>query len=130
MRRDFDTELLSGMDHPELYYCTVWEFTVHHAEMVLQIRSDLNEITTTKKLFWIFQRVMYYQGPLKWYGADFHLGSDSECMKLIAQLEPKVARPDVLLDMGLCNLFKFNDSATGLDVNILAGGAIKAENLR
>jgi len=123
MRRDFYSELLNGIDHPETYYCRVWECQARYEYlMLIQLKSDPAEMRG-KELFWEFQRVMYFQGPLHWQGADFRLGSDSECIELLAQLEPKVTHPEMLIEWDFCSLFKFKDKITGLDIKILAGGA-------
>ena len=129
MRTDFELELLSSIHSPETRYCTVWKYVVQHSEMAVQIRSDLDETSTTKKLFWVFQGVLLYQGPLKWQGADFHLSSDNDCMKLLIQLNPKIKYPELLISEGRCNLFRFSDRISGFDVNILASTVIKTEHI-
>jgi hypothetical protein len=129
MRRDFDSELLSNIHNPETQYCTVWKYIVQHSEMAVQIRSDIDETPTTKKLFWIFEGVLLYQGPLKWQGADFRLAPDHECMELITRLKPEIKHPEILIDSGFYNLFKFRDRISGFDINIVASSAIKVTNL-
>ena len=129
MKSNFDLELLKDIRDPSSQYCAVWKYSVHHSELVIEVKSDVDETPTTKRLFWIFQGVMSYHGPLKWQGADFHLAPDSDCLELIIHLKPGLKNPEVLVNDGLCNLFRFKDRISRLDVHILASGAIRGTEL-
>jgi hypothetical protein len=120
--------LLAGVNEPENYYCAVWAHTVHHSELAVRIISDRDETPTTQFFYWIFSGVLFYEGPLKWQGADFSF-DDSECDTILMRIYPTLNNSEKIVIHDLHRLFKFIDKMSGLEVKILASGVIRLEKL-
>jgi|SRR5919109_1382074 hypothetical protein len=123
------TQLLFGIDNPELCYCTMWMYTSHHSELAIRVMSTPKDTTDTKKFYWIFTGVIYHEGPSKWQGADFYIANSERDSLLKRIVNPAVGNVDKLIESDFYHLFKFIDKISGLEVRIIASGVIRVEKL-
>ena len=66
--------------NPDIYNCIVWSYRVSLSRLL--VRVDEGEFD--KNFFYlIFEEVLYFEGPLRWGGANFCLGTDEECVKIL-----------------------------------------------
>jgi len=69
-----------NIENPEAYFCTVWSYLASHS--MLLIRVDKGELD--QEIFYLyFELVQYFEGPLKWKGANFCIGASDECIRLL-----------------------------------------------
>ena len=122
------SHLLTGVNEPENYYCAVWAYTVHHSELAVRMISTRDETPSTKKFYWIFSGVLFYEGPLNWQGADFSF-DDSGRNTILMKIYPALNNSEKLAMQNLFRLFTFIDKKSGLDVRILASGVTRLEKL-
>ena len=123
------TQLLFGIDDPGFYYCTLWMYTCHHSELAIRIMSTRSDTPDTKEFYLIFTGVIYHEGPSKWQGVDFSIEHSERDVFLKKIINPAVGDADVLIKNDFYKLFKFSDTASGLEVKILASAVIRVENL-
>ena len=72
MARNF----LSGISNPQNYVCSVLGYVRGHSQMYVKAESISPE--TDKSLILGFESVWYFEGPMRWKGLDFRLGSLDE----------------------------------------------------
>jgi hypothetical protein len=122
------SDLLVDISEPENFYCNVWAYTVHHSELVVRIISDNDEIPSTKKFYFVFSGVIYYEGPIKWKNVELFL-DNSELEVILNKLYPKLNNTEKIGMYDYLKLFKFIDKETNLEVKILASRVNRLENL-
>ncbi len=121
-------ELLAGVNNPKIYYCSIWLYTTHHSEIAVRVMSTLDESPATNKFYWIFTGVVYFEGPLKWQGADIYF-DDIERGSLVKKIYPTFHNIEELISSDTYRLFKFADKISELEVRILASGVMRVEKL-
>ena len=108
----------------EYYYCSVWLYQRSHSEMVVKL-SKSDELSDPDKFYVLFTWVVYYEGPLKWQGEVFQLGSDMECKELLQKLG--YTYPDELISSGKFHLYVSH--TTEYNVRVIAAKYSKLNKL-
>lgn len=80
---------------PQTYICTVWSYRASHSTLL--VRADKNKFGN-ETLYLSFTGVLYFEGPLKWMGAEFNNGAVDECIKLLHRQGLKSIPDNELLD--------------------------------
>jgi hypothetical protein len=84
-----------NIENPQTYFCTVWSYLVNHS--MLLVRIDKGELDNG--IFYLcFELVQYFEGPLRWKGADFCVGASDECIELLHKTGSRGISEDYLLD--------------------------------
>lgn len=68
---------LSELSNPDQYLCRVSMYRIGHSELYIRI-SKADDIR-----YMCFGSVHYYQGPMRWQGANFSLGDKNLCCELL-----------------------------------------------
>jgi hypothetical protein len=68
---------------PLSYECAILSYVIGHSRMIMQV--DKNEQWRGPDTFYlVFEPTEYYSGPLRWFGAGFHIGPHEKCKELLA----------------------------------------------
>ena len=80
-KQEIAFRLLNSIANPQNYFCTVLGYI--HGHLQLYIKAA-NTVTATDKSFILaFEAVRYFEGPMRWQGLDFRLGSIDERINLL-----------------------------------------------
>lgn len=113
-----DTVNPFNLPEVERQACQVWRYRNSHSTLVIQVTLD--NLYEKSKYIW-FDSVVYFSGPMGWFGADFRLMSRDDVIKIMRQLDgfsnPQHAE-FLPLDIGGIEL----QTQVGVLIRILAGG--------
>jgi hypothetical protein len=63
------------------YVCIVWHYQVAHSTMIVRIQDP-----QTEEIYWVsFLAVQYYDGPMRWQGANFSVEESIETLTLLRE---------------------------------------------
>jgi hypothetical protein len=63
------------------YSCVFWGFSAHHSRLYIRLYSS--ETKPDDHMYLEFHSVSYFQGPMRWTGANFRFGTRDEFVKVI-----------------------------------------------
>jgi len=72
---------LLGISNPQNYLCSILGYARGHLQMYIKAESSSPE--TDKPLILGFEPVWYFEGPMRWRGLDFRLGTLEERINLL-----------------------------------------------
>src|SRR5687767_7836439 len=73
--------LLSDITDPQSYVCRVLGYIRSLSQ--LYVKAESTATTATQPLILAFESVQYFEGPMRWQGLDFRLGSVDERINLL-----------------------------------------------
>jgi hypothetical protein len=80
-KQEMASSLLNGIANPQNYFCTVLGYIRGHSQLYVKAQNTVT--TTDRPLVLAFEAVQYFEGPMRWQGLDFHLGSIDERIDLL-----------------------------------------------
>lgn len=110
------------INEPQSYQCAVWGYQAAHRQMLVRVyKTDKAGHETSFYLF--FGGVIYFEGPMHWFGAKFVSGSEEECTTLLRKMG--FERPEEAVRSDFYRLFKVK--LPQLEVRIVAETAMKLD---
>lgn len=76
-------ELSEPIVNPQLYYAHIRCYYISLGEMLIEVFEP--QATFEPSFSLILNKVIYFEGPTKWNGAHFYLGSIDEIKELLAK---------------------------------------------
>jgi hypothetical protein len=112
--------------NPQLYSCKVWSYLASHSQMLLRIHEG--DFLTGDTFYSLFTGVQYFEGPMRWKGASFQLGTSEESLALLQKRPALVNLPerDLQTIINTTKLFKFESQE---HVRILAGAVRTSKDI-
>jgi hypothetical protein len=68
----------------QAYQCKMKGYFAGHSQMYIE--ASLVPVETRKPLFLAFEAVLYFEGPVRWRGANFRYGTPDETAAIVALL--------------------------------------------
>jgi hypothetical protein len=76
--------LTTTIKDPQSYNCSILAYIRGHGQMIIEVVENLTD--TYEPSFYIgLESVWYFEGPTRWQGVDFYLGSVEEVKELLNQ---------------------------------------------
>lgn len=112
------TQNIFDLQAPHEYRCQVLHYRNQHSFLLVRAVNDANR----DELYFYFLEVEYFEGPMRWQGANFYRTTDDEQIKLLENINV-----DVELFLETSNLFVVESN--GFKVKILATSAGKTDDI-
>lgn len=74
-----EIDIFNFFQNSETYFCQVMQYWHSHGKMLLQVHKNQFK----EHFFVIFDSVQYYEGPMGWAGANFHIGTERELSEAV-----------------------------------------------
>lgn len=124
---------LFHFDEPNNYFCLVVNYFLDLPQLVIEVRK-LDSPEFRPDSYIIFTDIEYFEGPLKWIGANFSMGAQKELEKMMNKIKawpdnstrthPMLTFGDEDLFLKSHNLYE-TKSLRGTLIRIVAAGASK-----
>jgi hypothetical protein len=111
--------------------CLVLGYTRSHSMLEIEVEGFGVE-DREAKMYVRFSDVQFFEGPMVWTSADFHMSDDTECLALLKKLRryPDIADSFLVEHFKLFVVSGLTLAKMGIEVRILAqgGGIYRDQN--
>jgi hypothetical protein len=107
-----------NLNNPDGLFCDVARYSTGFGTLALRVDQEVGDEGQHEFLCWIyFNNVGYFQGPLRWKGANFFIASSEEDLRLRYQLGYHLyLKEEMILQIG--KLYKVKHNTPWLDVSL------------
>ena len=104
---------------PDKWYCQVVDYNLGHSQLLI----SMTQVYTHETLSLVCLDTRYFEGPLLWHGAAFHVAPMEECEAILRKMNSKMNEAILKTELEFQKLFTVDDVQALMTIKIMAGAA-------